>query len=187
MSHTQKGTRSVKTISFSELCSWKQTSAIHKPSKTNWQQMLTHLEQYRTLGAMKIGMQLATEEEGGPFGIGVTLPVRSKQGNYSNEETAEIPHRDEGSEHQWYTSNKEEAYAISQCHNRSPDITTAVSPPLAWGQRQWELETGSKWMADPQDPELFAIKMGWKEICLFCPPFLQICPPPPTKGRRDGI
>ena len=40
------------------------------------------------------------EEEGAPFGIGVTLATLSKQESYPNEGAAEIPQLDEGPEPQ---------------------------------------------------------------------------------------
>ena len=50
MGHTQKCITGTQTFPISKLCSWKDTTAFHKLSKTNRHQVLKHLRQYWCYG-----------------------------------------------------------------------------------------------------------------------------------------
>ena len=70
------------------------------------------------------------EEEGGPFGIGVTLATLQQTGKIPNEEAAEILQQDEGPEPQLSSSETEETFPMGQCQHWNRDPAGAASPPV---------------------------------------------------------
>ena len=70
-----------KTFPICEHGGWKHTSAFHKTPTTNRNQTLENFGQ--DIGGKENGLQLATEEEGGPFGIGAILATLQQTGKLS--------------------------------------------------------------------------------------------------------
>ena len=70
MGHAQKCITCTQTFPISKLGGWKYTTTFHKSSKIDRYQALNTLD---TTDVMEICRKLATEEDGGPFGIGAPL------------------------------------------------------------------------------------------------------------------
>ena len=70
MGHAQKCITGTQTFPISKLGGWKHTTSffINRPRRTNTRRSKT----LDNTDVMEIGRRLATEEDGGPFGIGVT-------------------------------------------------------------------------------------------------------------------
>ena len=77
MEHAQKCITCTQTFPISKLGGWKHTTAFHKSSKTNRHQALEHLRQYWCYGNLSV---IGTEQDGGPFVIGVTLAFLQQAG-----------------------------------------------------------------------------------------------------------
>ena len=90
----------LQTFPISKLGGWMHTTASHKSSKTNIPRRSNTLD---ITDVMEIGRSLATEEDGGPFGIGVTLACLRQARKLLRRAAAETLHQDSGAEHQRFS------------------------------------------------------------------------------------
>ena len=78
VSYTHKCIAGIQTFPISKLGGWKHTTASHKSSEVNRHLVLKHFRQYWCFGNWLV--QLATEEDGGLFEIGMTLACLQQAG-----------------------------------------------------------------------------------------------------------